>query len=154
MVISMTSAVLTRTQAVSPEFTADAAAAGAGVAATAAVTVVAASSARAGNAPASAIPIPINPLMNPSLFISPPFFVMVSVYLFGDLLLPLSVPREDFAIPGLCVKPYKKGKYGENEKNCNTVFMIKRNTKMNYQRSITHICIFVSLDTAKGFSYV
>jgi hypothetical protein len=68
MVISMTSAVLTNTHDVSPEFTADAAAAGAGVAATAAAAVVATSSARAGNAPAIAIPAPIHPVNRPNLF--------------------------------------------------------------------------------------
>jgi hypothetical protein len=66
MVISMTNAVLTNTQAVSPVLTADAAATG--VAVTAAATIVAASSARAGKAPANAIPIPIIPAIHPDLF--------------------------------------------------------------------------------------
>jgi len=72
----MTNAVLTNTHAVSPEFTADAA--DAGVAATAAVTVVAASSAMAGNAPTSAIPVPISPVINPSLFTYPPLSLVVT----------------------------------------------------------------------------
>jgi hypothetical protein len=77
MVISMTSAVLTNTHDVSPEFTADAAATG--VAVTAAATVVAASSARAGKAPANAIPIPIIPAIHPDLFTCSPFFLLVVV---------------------------------------------------------------------------
>jgi hypothetical protein len=77
MVISMTSAVLTNTQAVSPEFTTGAAAAATGVAAAAVATVSVASCARAGKAPASANPVPISPLISPSLFTSPPLFLVV-----------------------------------------------------------------------------
>jgi hypothetical protein len=66
MVINMTNAVLTNTQAVSPVFTADAAATG--VAVTAVAPVVATSCARAGKAPANVIPIPIIPAIHPALF--------------------------------------------------------------------------------------
>jgi len=47
------------------------------VAATAAVTLVATSSARAGNAPANTIPVPISPVIHPSLFTCCPLSLVV-----------------------------------------------------------------------------